>query len=252
MGVDIIENIKIQLIAHTLVVNAKLNNKLYDSVISRIKERDKKTITEYFSNNSEYYLQIGCGFNVLPNWLNSDIELNTDQVIYLDANDKFIFKNETFQFIFSEHLIEHLEFNGAVNLLSESYRVLKIGGRIRVATPDMSFLHNLFQDPDNERNRNYVEWSFSKYISNIHNSPFSNSEINHVYVINNFHRAWEHQIIFTYETLKHILEVIGFKNVEKKEVGMSDISELVNIERHSSIIPHEFNLMETMVLEAVK
>lgn len=51
-----------------------------------------------------------------------------------------------------------------------------------------------------------------------------------IYVINNFHRAWEYQIIFTYEALKHILEAIGFKNVERKEVGMSDISELVNIE----------------------
>lgn len=59
--------------------------------------------------------------NVLPNWLNSDIEINRDQVIYLDANDEFIFKDETFQYIFSEHLIEHLEFDGVVNLLSESY-----------------------------------------------------------------------------------------------------------------------------------
>lgn len=56
MGVDIVESIKKRLIAYTLAVNAKLNNKLYDSVIKRIKERDKKTIKEYLSNNSEYYL----------------------------------------------------------------------------------------------------------------------------------------------------------------------------------------------------
>lgn len=241
-----------QLLSFTLIVNVKLNNFLYSSIVRQMKNRDKKKIEQYFDTHEEYCLQIGCGLNILLGWLNADMDPPSKQAVYMDASEKFMFKDRTFKYIFSEHLIEHLDFSGVINLLRESYRVLKVGGYIRIATPDLSFLHELYQKPYEKDNMAYVQWSLNQYMRNISNSSFSNSYINHIYVINNFHKAWEHQIIFTFETLKFLLETIGFKNVVKREVGESTHKKLSKIERHSDIIPHRFNVMETMVVEVEK
>lgn len=245
-------NLYKSLLSFTLVVNAKLNNFLYDITLRKIKDKDKKTIVAYFRTHNEYYLQIGCGLNILPDWLNSDIEPKNDKIIYLDASEKFVFDDNTFQFVFSEHLVEHLDFYSLINFLTENYRILKVGGFIRIATPNLSFLHNIYQNPQKDCNKQYVEWALNQFLTDIANSPFTDSHINHVYVINNFHKAWGHQMIFTFETLKFILETVGFKNVIQVSVGKSVHKELSDIEGHSRVIPKQFNEMETMVLEAEK
>jgi len=236
---DIYEN----LLKFTLITNRKCNDLLYSSMMNKIKQQDKKRGEFYFENHDDYYLQIGCGLNILPNWLNTDMNPEFEEIIYLDANEKFQFEDEAFKFIFSEHLIEHLNFIGVINLLTESYRVLKIGGRIRIATPKLSFIHDLYKNFEEENNKEYVEWALNQYLSYISKSQYNHVSINHIY---------GHQIIFTFELLKFLLETVGFKNVCRNDVGKSTISELSGIERHSNIIPHHFNIMETMVLEAVK
>lgn len=245
-------NFYMQFLSFTLVVNAKINNVLYDIIIKKIKKKSHKIIKYYFKTNSEYCLQIGCGNNVLSNWLNSDIDPMNDEILFLDASEKFPFDNDVFQFVFSEHLIEHLHFEGVINLLKESYRTLKIGGVLRIATPDLDFLHKIYQSPHEINNQNYVKWALNSFLKNISNSQFSNTEINHIYVINNFHKDWGHQIIFTYETLEFLLKVIGFRNVSRKEIGKSKYNKLTGVERHSKSIPNQFNEMETMVIEALK
>lgn len=67
-----------------------------------------------------------------------------DEILFLDASEKFPFDNDVFQFVFSEHLIEHLHFEDVINLLKKSYRTLKIGGVLRIATPDLDFLHKIY------------------------------------------------------------------------------------------------------------
>ena len=57
--------------------------------------------------------------------------------IYLDVCRRFPFAAETFHYIFSEHLIEHLTLEEGEAFLRECFRCLKVGGRIRIATPDL-------------------------------------------------------------------------------------------------------------------
>lgn len=200
-------------------------------------------IRKYLRSTQEPKLQIGCGGNLLDGWLNSGISLQECRAgIYLNAGKRFPFPDATFDYIFSEHLFEHLTYPQAINMLKESYRVLKPGGVMRVATPNLRFLLGLYQDPDNPLHKRYIEYS----------AKSGNLPPTAVFVINRFHTAWGHQIIYDKETLSNLLEQTGFRNICSCEVSHSEHPALNGVEGHFKSLPAEFNSLETMVLEATK
>lgn len=200
-------------------------------------------IRKYLQSTREPKLQIGCGANRLEGWLNTGIILQECRAgIYLDAGKRFPFPDATFEHIFSEHVFEHLTYPQAMNMLKESYRVLKPGGVIRIATPDLRFLLGLYQDPEKPLHKRYIEFTAK------------NGELppTAVYVINRFHTAWGHQIIYDKETLASLLEQTGFRDVCECEVSQSNHPALNGVEGHFKSLPAEYNSLETMVLEATK
>ena len=142
-------------------------------------------------------------------------------------------------------MIEHVNFDQARFMLREVYRVLKEDGILRIATPDLRFLINLYMNPTETINANYILWANSTFTKN----PFLN---NPVPVVNNFFRDWGHKFIYDYETLKNSLQSVGFKNIRKVEVGKSQIPDLNGIESHGRSIGETNNVLESMVLEAGK
>lgn len=52
------------------------------------------------------------------------------------AGDRLEFEDNTFDFIFSEHFLEHLFLDEAIELLKECYRILKPNGVVRIVVPD--------------------------------------------------------------------------------------------------------------------
>lgn len=203
----------------------------------------KRGIRKYLRGTQEPKLQIGCGANHLDGWLNSGIGLRECRAgIYLDAGKHFPLQDASFDYIFSEHLFEHLTYPQALNMLKESYRVLKPGGVMRVATPNLRFLMGLYQDPEKPLHKRYIEFTAK------------NGELppTAVFVINRFHTAWGHQIIYDRETLAKLLEQTGFKDVCSCEVSQSEHPALKDVEGHFKTLPVEYNQLETMVLEATK
>lgn len=204
--------------------------------------RDRR-VRRYLDITEKPALQIGCGKNVLSGWLNSDISLKDSRSgIYMDAGKPFPLPDSSFDYVYSEHLFEHLTYQQAQNMLKESYRVLKPGGVIRIATPDLQFLMRLYQEPEKPIHKDYMAYSVKD--SEIPATP--------VYVINKFHTSWRHQIIYDRETLSEALETVGFKNPIPCDVGKSQHAVLSGIEGHFKLMPYEFNLLETMVVEATK
>ena len=203
----------------------------------------KRRIRRYLRNTESPKLQIGCGPYPLKGWLNTGISLKECWYgVYLDAGQPFPFREETFDYVYSEHLFEHLTYKQAQNMLKESYRVLKPGGFFRIATPDLQFLLGLYQEPDKPLHKKYIE--FAAQQGGIPSDP--------VFVINRFHTSWGHQIIYDKETLVKLLKDVGFKNVVSCEVGKSDHEALVSVEGHFNELPLEFDLLETMIFEAAK
>jgi len=194
-------------------------------------------------------LHIGCGSCIMEGWLNTDICSYSSEVHYLDAGKSYPFLDNIFDYIYSEHLFEHLELSQAVNMLKESFRILKPGGRMRLSMPDFHFLMNLYQHPDKECNRQYLEWSYGLFGQ-------GNLEVTEedypVHVINNFFHLWGHRFIHTPEYLTRMASNTGFQNIRKYPVGVSDTLAFKDIEQHLSNIPAWVNELETFAVEMEK
>ena len=202
-----------------------------------------REIESYLKQSDEPKLQIGCGKNLLNGWLNTDQSFKDGySTVYMDAGIPFPIPDASFDYVYSEHLFEHLTYHQAMNMLKESYRVLKPGGIMRVATPDLKFLIALYQEPEKPIHKAYIEYAAKK--SGLPASP--------LFIINRFHIEWGHKIIYDRETLTELLRDAGFKEIKPCEVGESEHPALKGIEGHFKVFPYEFNLLETMIFECKK
>lgn len=193
-------------------------------------------------------LHLGCGSNFLPSWTNTDYPPKNDSVIQLDATQSFPFDDNTFDYVFSEHMIEHISFEGGLSMIKESYRVLKSGGKIRLSTPDLKFLIDLHQNPTKEINQKYINWAVDMFWGNKIYLPGM--------VFNNFVRNWGHAFIYDTDTLSYSLTAAGFKNITTCKIGESNDLDLKNLENETRRVrkgmPSGFLQLETFTLEGTK
>jgi predicted SAM-dependent methyltransferase len=213
-------------------------------LVEKSRPDDSEIVEAYFAKESVRKLHIGCGQYVLADWLNSDFYPQSPAVIHLDATRPFPFANDTFDFIFTEHMIEHVSYANGLAMLNECRRVLKENGTIRISTPDLRFLIDLYQDGKSDIKRRYIEWSTGRFDEKV---PFNDA----VFVINNFVRAWGHLFIYDEKVLRSSLEQSGFTSIRKCEVGKSQIRELRHLENEKRI-PERFLKLESVILEGTK
>lgn len=204
---------------------------------------DPLTIAHYLSSSRPASLHLGCGPHLIPGWLNSDLHAFRPDVIRIDAAKRFPVGDNVFDYVFTEHMIEHLCLRDAYNALSESFRVLKPGGRIRVSTPDLAFIVSLTSAELSESLMNYITWSCKEYTD----APIANAAV----AVNNFVRNWGHQFIFDKETLGWALHEVGFHDVRFFQASESDTDWLRNLE-NTSRLPEGYVALESLCVEAVK
>jgi predicted SAM-dependent methyltransferase len=203
-----------------------------------------KAIDNYVKYHQVRKLQLGTGANVLEGWLNTDVNPSLGSVIFLDTRNSFPIEDGIFDYVFSEHVIEHMQFNEGLFMLRECHRILKPDGRIRIATPDLETLIHLHTTQKNDIQKRYVNWIVDKYLPEV-------GIYNECVVINNAFRNWGHQFIYDRATLRLAMERADFVNIISYRPGESDDENLRGIESHGKVIGDEdLNRFETMVLEA--
>ena len=205
---------------------------------------DSAIIESYFAEQRIRKLHIGCGGNILGDWLNSDFSPYSDRVLHLDATKTFPFSKETFDYIFSEHLIEHVSYSNGLAMLSECHRVLKNNGKIRISTPNLQFLIDLYSDNKSELQKEYIKWATDSFIKS---APYYDD----TFVINNFVRDWGHLFIYDEKTLRSSLEKAGFTKILRCELNESQDELLRNLENEERI-PKGFLKLESVTLEGTK
>lgn len=224
---------------------------LYESYkLKKLKLNRKQVSTRYFQSTTVHKLHLGCGGHIRSGWLNSDLTPYSDEVILLDASKTFAFENDTFDYIYSEHVLEHLSLLHQINMLGECYRVLKPGGKIRIATPDIDFIISLSNN-STEEIREYIKWSSSAYRPDIE-KVVGDLAHSYVYTINNYFHNWGHQFLHNKKSLRELLGITSYNNIINYPLNSSDDTELMNLELHGTVISHKYNEMETMVFEASK
>ena len=78
----------------------------------------------------------------------SDWQIVRDVPVYqLDVTKPFPFQSGIFDAVFSERMIEHIPYLAGRSTLQECFRVLKAGGMIRISTPNLHFLIDLYDHP---------------------------------------------------------------------------------------------------------
>jgi predicted SAM-dependent methyltransferase len=222
----------------------KTRHSLQDAPLFEGHSRRSKRIRVYLRSHAVRKLQLGAGGNVHPGWLNTDISdyKREHELVYLDARKPFPFPDGSFDFVFSEHMIEHLRYREGLRCLRECYRVLRSGGRVRLATPSLTRLAGLYDDDLTDLQRRYIRWSTDSFVE------FADG-YQPGFVLNNFFRSWGHEFIYDGQTLRQALEEVGFVDIEERLIGESGEPELAGLERH---LPDEaeFNEYETLVMEA--
>lgn len=218
-------------------------------LVSRATRR--AAVARYLRGARPHALQLGTGHNVLPGWLNTDVDVfRRGLVQYLDATRPFPLPARSFDFVYSEHQIEHVPLEAGERMLAECFRVLRPGGIVRIATPDLERIARLALAPLGTEEAYYVA-----YISRMLGLPSPDP----TRVVNAMFRAFGpddasgHQFIYSFDLLAERLRAAGFTEVRRCEVGESTHAPLRGIERHADAVGDgRVVRYETLVVEATR
>ena len=187
-------------------------------------------------------VNIGAGLSVADGWINVDSNLHTlfsklpaiiiktlyrlsgvkqrySQKEYLDLfkNHTFVlhnleygmpFPDESVDYLYSSHLLEHLFKDDAANLLREAYRVLKEGGRIRICVPDLEHAISLYHQGNKQEALDFF---------------FTTSKSTYYFS--------RHKYMYDFDLLRSLLDEAGFIDIERctyKKGKVPDINKLDN------------------------
>lgn len=89
-------------------------------------------------------LNLGCGGHFHPAWVNIDLVSRHPAVMEHDIQSHLPYADATFNVVYHSHVLEHLPKWKAFSFLSECIRVLKPGGILRIAIPDLETICRLY------------------------------------------------------------------------------------------------------------
>ncbi len=188
-----------------------------------------------FDDTRHRWIQLGCGPHPLPSpWENYDREV--------DITKPLPFPDGSVQFIFAEHVIEHVPFVAGVEFLRECRRVLEPGGTVRICFPDVT----RFIDDDNARQHREA------YIDFLRAPPLHLQRVDCTTIFKSILTMHGHRSAWTAAVAQAALLVAGFETVGQAMYGDSDTPELRGIERHHFSVPESVAIAETTIIEAIK
>jgi predicted SAM-dependent methyltransferase len=206
----------------------------------------KPFLNEYFAGDGPYKLELGAGWRPgKPGWISSDLHGSPDaNILGIDVTKPFPFPDESFHYIYSEHMIEHIPLAAGQFMLSECHRTLKSGGVVRLVTPSLGFLLRVISPDRGLLEREYIHWAVRTF------EPEAPAVTNAVF-FNNFVRNWGHTFIYDRETLALVLEQSGFRFLKECRINQSEHHALASLE-NTQRLPKGFLELESLIIEGTK
>lgn len=205
-------------------------------------------LTTYLAGTGPFKLEIGAGPNAKPGWMATDLNPRTSasgvNSIQLDATKPFPINSNCFDYVFTEHMIEHINFDQGQIMLKECLRILKPGGIIRVVTPSIGFMLRVMSPDRSPFEDRYREWSIKHFVRN---AP----KVTNAFFLNNFMRAWGHTFVYDRETLELAMQMAGFQQLTSCDINVSAHDQFRGIENEGRM-PAGFLDLESMIIEGQK
>jgi SAM-dependent methyltransferase len=183
-------------------------------------------------------LHLGCGRRIERGWINVDSHFDIeapDGAAHMCCDIMELMPNigsHSIDMIYTEHFIEHLTLDQSRQLLSECWRVLKKGSPIRISTPDLETVVNIYvaarkyRDPDKAGSAEMMAWHKRgtkewpdplKYWLPVGWDPESPAQM-----INGALTEWGHRFCWDWGELSFELGHVGFDAVRRAAHGKSD------------------------------
>jgi SAM-dependent methyltransferase len=186
------------------------------------------------------FLNFGAGPNQLPQpWQN----LGPTH----DIRKQLKFENESAAAILAEHVIEHVPFLQGLGFLKECLRVLKPGGVLRIAFPDVGrFLTSRSMECTfNAAAPGYADGLASRPGLELPGKPPERTRA----ALWQLLTGWGHQTAWTEHSAAGALLVVGFSHVCRCPYGYG---ELEGVDGHHRDVGPELARLESTILEARK
>jgi hypothetical protein len=158
--------------------------------------------------NHPLHLNIGCGTQSLPGWINIDClpYPNVDRI--LDARKRLPYTNV--RFIVAGHFIEHLALPDALRFLRECRRVLEVDGVLRLSTPNLDWV----------------------YMTQYRTGMSGGEALRACFTMNRSFYGWGHQFLYNKPALEALLRHAGFAEIFFCSSGESGHEALRGVDTH--------------------
>ena len=202
------------------------------NIVKKILKNEPSTysiVDSLLKKHKKAKLNIGCGTDYKRGWIN--IDNNSDNNIAegrvdldWDLRNPLPFPENSVDFIFHEHFLEHLTVEESHSAITDMMRVLKPGGVMRIAMPDLEDIFELYND-ENWKNRPVIKnhgLDFVKTRAEMVNMSFS---------------WWGHKWIYDWEELQRRFKELGYTKIKRCKNGKSRFKELQSLEtREGSLL----------------
>jgi SAM-dependent methyltransferase len=211
---------------------------------SPLRSQDRAAINSYLEVSESPRLHLGAGPVRLAGWLDTDLEPAHPSVAKLDARDPLPFDDNILDYVFAEHLIEHLDFHEGQRLIEECFRTLRPGGILRLATPDLRQIARLVLEELDETQGRYVA-----VINSIFGADSRSDDP--TFTVNASFYEHGHRFLYTSEILQSSVRAAGFVDIRMTTPLISERPDLCGLETHGRVLGDErLNTYECMVVEA--
>ncbi|PIZ44199.1 hypothetical protein CO180_00355 [candidate division WWE3 bacterium CG_4_9_14_3_um_filter_41_6] len=212
-------------------------------------EEFKADITSVVEKENLRSINLGCGWDLFPkNWLHIGLfednripygsvrKINGGYVAHYDIREGLPFSENSIQYIYGSHVIEHFSLQEGIDLFAECHRIMRSGGAIRMITPDLEIWIGNYR----ENNRQYFDRFYE-----LHKS-FPDLRTNGEILVGQI-QGWGHKWLYDYDSLHDVMGRVGFANIKKKTHYESVIPDLESVE--PSV---ELRTMESLYIEGEK
>ena len=196
------------------------------------RRKTKKLLDKFCSENKSLKLHIGCGRNYKQGWINIDRHSRVRTDLQLDLRKSTPLYDDSIDFIFNEHFIEHLSYEDGLRFFKEAYRILKPKGVIRTSCPDLDALIDSYL-------KDY--WRQMEWVKLINAQWYPSG----CFMLNQCIREkGAHLYMYNANELKRRLKEAGFKeeNIYECKIKESKFPELRDVEKRA----------DSCVVEAIK